>query len=129
MADKTNHNFYVFIPVIAPSIVDRLLPAMVKQGYTVAALDPEGNPQRTLDRNMVSLITLNVAKALTEANTNKAMTIVFENIRSILKDISGKYYTLIVTSPCACQWSLGNMNLPTPPPIPAGAYRTTSKLN
>lgn len=122
---KVEHNYYILLPVMSEASVDRVIAVMVKRGYKVAPLSSKGAAYLAGEKNLVTIATLNVWKAI-DADEEDPMNVVTEDVKDILKVIDAKFYMLFVSEPVNCRWALGNLKQDDVDS--AGPYRTLGKV-
>lgn len=127
MSEETiQKHYYLVIPLLSESVVDRIISVMVKRGYSVGPLASSRKAYHTTKNNIVTLLALNVAKYV---NEDDSIRVIYDDIVDVLNVVKAKYLSIWLSDPVSnAQFQVGNVihdpvgekvNTVTKPP-PAG---------
>lgn len=109
LAINTIHkSFYIWVNLLTPSSIDKIIVILVKRGYDVGPLEATRKPYREEDNNLNCVLALNIGRTFAETEL-KPLSIVYEDLSDILTFTKTKYFSFNISEPANCTWKLGNV--------------------
>lgn len=105
--EMQNNHFNVWITSVSDSYTEAVVGRLVRRGWEVKSLGKSlslGN-----EDNLAVLIAIAIARQLPANDVQDTVTIIYDEIKDVLKAFKVKYYSLVVIETSACTWSLGNV--------------------
>ena len=101
--------FYVWVNALSAVYAENIVGRLVRRNWQCAAL---GN-QLVLHNEDApgSLIAFSISRGVKEGEPELTYSHAYDEVRDVLKVLGIKYYSIIVTEPCASTWSLGNLSI------------------
>lgn len=119
-------HYYLVIPLLSESVVDRIVSVLVKRGYSVGPLASSRKAYFSTTNNVVTLLALNIAKYV---KPDDDIGLIYDDVVDILYVVKAKYLSIWLSDPVSnAQFQVGNVihdpagdmvNTTTKPP-PAG---------
>lgn len=107
MSDTVERHYYLVVPLLGESTVDRIVSVLVKRGYTVGPLASSRKAYHTAPNNIVTLLALNVSRYV---KPDTDISIIYDDIVDVMNVVKAKYLSIWLSDPVStASFQVGNV--------------------
>lgn len=108
-----DRHYYLVVPLLSESVVDRIISVLVKRGYSVGPLASSRKAYFGSENNLVTLLALNIGRYTDEQEADY-MGKVYDDVLDVLDVVKAKYLAIWLSEPInSAHFNVGNVTRDT----------------